>query len=136
MKDVLKRLKKLDAKEAKKIIRQSLREAMRPMFKDVKSNAPVGETHDLKEDVKLRAGKKSRRSISMNIYLHHADADEKFHAAFVEYGTSKQKPNPFMRRAFDQDKEAAASMASAAILRRLVDLLGKGKSTQESGDQS
>ncbi len=101
------KLKKLGSpKLIKKVIKKGLRNGSKPIQKEAKRNAPVGKTGQLKKNVKLRAQKRSRKSIGVNVQVGEGDfKGDQFYAAFIEYGTSKMPARPFMRPAWDKNKD-------------------------------
>lgn len=102
-KELDKKLKAL-GKESLKIGRKVLREEQKEMTKAVKSTMPVGDTKEAKKAVKARAGKRSRQQINMNTVVQSKDP-EKFHNAFVEFGTSKQPAQGTIRKEWESGKE-------------------------------
>lgn len=105
-------LRQLDKKVQRKVLRQSMRKAMKPIKTAIEEEAPVGETGLLADSVKLKAGRKSRTSVSITAGIGEGEfKGETWYAAAVEYGTSKMDANPFMRRAYDAKGEEAKNIA-------------------------
>jgi len=121
MKEVQRALAELPKRVASKVIRQNLRAAMKPMLAAAKENAPEG-TGDLEHSIKLKSGKRKRHVIRLNIVAYR-DPDDPvpFHAAYVEYGTSRQAPQGFFRRAFDQTKNTTMQLALDGIRKGIDD---------------
>jgi HK97 gp10 family phage protein len=87
-KEIMKKLKRLERKDAKKVIVRSARAAMRPVMQAAKKGAPVGETGNLRKSIKMRALKRNRRG---NIGVRVAISDRwfvgpMFYGAFQEFG--------------------------------------------------
>jgi HK97 gp10 family phage protein len=114
-------LKKLPRALARKIIRQSLREAARPIVEEAKSRAPVL-TGQMRDSLRVRAGKRRKGQASMAVQTKDGDyAGDTFYAAFYEYGTSRQPARPFMRPAFDARVHEAVRIVSDALRRRITE---------------
>lgn len=93
------RLMSVEKKVRNKIARQALREAGRPMLADAKRFAPV-KTGALRKSIKMRKNKKkSRKEIAYKIF-----GDIKY-ALAVEFGHDNVPPKPYLRPAFDANKE-------------------------------
>lgn len=100
-------LKALPPAVAKKVIRQSVRQALKPVRDAVKQEAPV-DTGVLIKAIKVRAGKRKKDRISMAVRIGKGDfVGDQYYAAFQEFGTKKIKANPFMHRAFEHTAEKA-----------------------------
>lgn len=112
-------LKDLEKKEVRKITRQAVREGLRPVRDAVEARAPVGETGELKQNVKLRVAKgKKRGDIALEVRVGEGDfKGDQYYAAFIEYGTSKMDAKPFMRPTYDEQADDVADKTT----RRIVD---------------
>jgi HK97 gp10 family phage protein len=122
-------LKGMDAKLAKKIYRTALREGAKEIQAEAVRNAPV-DTGLTRDAIKVKARKRSRKNKgSVGVLVTVGEGDykgETFYASFVEFGHFQGSrklgdertfvpPDPFMRRAFDSEKENAAQMVVAAL---------------------
>jgi HK97 gp10 family phage protein len=105
VKEFDKKLKKLGS-EGLKMVRRAMREVQKEMAGDIKNAVPVGETKETKKGVKVKAGRRSRKQISMNVVIGSKDPAD-FHAAFVEFGTEDIPANPAARQTFDKNKNSA-----------------------------
>jgi HK97 gp10 family phage protein len=118
VKEIDRRLATLEPKVAKKHLRQAMRKGMRPIQSQVEGNAPAGESGDLAASVILRAGKRSRNKMTMNVALgSRTFRGEKFYATFTEWGTSDQPAQGYMRRAFDTRGRGARDVIVELVAR-------------------
>jgi HK97 gp10 family phage protein/SPP1 family predicted phage head-tail adaptor len=108
IKSLDKAFSQLEMKAAGKATRQALRKGAKVIATDAKRRAPV-DTGKLRDSIKVRAQRRSRIAIGVNAVTRDADFQGKrlFYALFVEYGTRRgQRPQPFMRPAFDANKDS------------------------------
>ncbi len=114
-KELLRKLKAMDTKLAKKVTRQALRKSAKPMLAAAKSRAPVI-TGGLRDSLKLRAGrrKKDRVSIAVVTAAGWFKGDQ-FYAAFVEVGTSQAPAHPYLRPAFDNTRSESLQIISSEL---------------------
>lgn len=122
-----KKLKELDSKVGKKIVRKALRIALKPMQQKVKANVPV-DTGQTKRAIKILAGKTKKGRISIRVVLGKGYyKGDSFYGAFQEFGhfqgsrklgaSRKEIPGKhFMRDAFEAEKEHTKSEAERLIL--------------------
>lgn len=109
-------LKELPIRLGKKVIRQAIRQALRPVKAAVEANAPV-DTGKLKSKVRIRAGKGKKGTIKLVVRIGEGDfAGQTFYAAMVEYGTSKQPGQHYMLRAYESTRIQARDEAIRLIL--------------------
>jgi len=113
----IKKLKGLEAKVSKKVVRQAMRAGMKLVQQAVKNNAPV-DSGDLKEGVKVRATKRSRKKMGIMVSIGGKPnyVGDLYYGAMVEWGTKYQSPQGFMRRSFDETHDQAIEIASAGII--------------------
>lgn len=105
----------MEKKVAKKLLKDAMKASMKPMLAAAKAAVPV-ETGTLKRYVKLRTAKRSRNSFGFTIGVGEKDFQGKaWYGAAVEYGTSKQEPKGYLRKAFDENKESAIRLAQQQI---------------------
>ena len=112
--DIDRRLRELEPKVAKKCLRKAMRPAMKEVQKAAKDNAPVA-SGKLKRNIKVRAGKRSRSNVYLNVQVGD-DAFDNFYPKFVEYGTKNQPAQAYMRRAYDQVGERAKELCLEKLL--------------------
>lgn len=114
-------LAKLEPKVKKKMVKRAMRPAMKPILKAAKSNAPV-DTGATKRAIKIRAAKRSRTTMGIDVRIGEGDyKGEQYYAAFVEYGTSKMEPKPFLRPAYDTGKDKAKTDTIEAIKKLILE---------------
>lgn len=104
VKAIDRRLKKLAPAIQKKVLTQAMRAGMKIIQAQVKANARaafMGGTGATVKGVKVRAVKRSRKRFGIDVRINKgAYVGETFYSAFLEYGTAKMKPRPFMEPAF------------------------------------
>jgi HK97 gp10 family phage protein len=128
-------LAKLQRVEARKVIRSSMREALKIMADRAAELAPTGisrkwrgQAHKagtLKKKIKVKAAKgKNRAEIALAVRVGEGDfKGEQFYASFPEYGTRLQHGQHFLRRAFEQTEDIVRDHANALIRKKLNALL-------------
>ncbi len=114
IKEIDRKLKRLEPKVQKKVLRQSMRAGLKIVQTEMKSQAPV-DRGITRKSVKVRALKRSRKRIGMEVRVganpdliaHWASGEPFFYPAGIEYGDKDHQPNPFGRRAYTAKGEAA-----------------------------
>lgn len=126
--EVAMRLKLLPKAIQRKVVRGALLAGAEVLAQAVRDRAPV-DTGELKAAVKTRAVKSSVPGVIV-VETRIGEGDFKggqFYAAFVEYGTSRMPPDPFMATAYAHAAPAARSVAMTMLLAgsiREVDAFG------------
>lgn len=123
VKQIDRRLKNLEPKIQRKVIRQSMRKGMKPVLALAREIAPEL-TGLMKSNIKLRAGKRKRGRISIEVRVDSAEGltkttssgEKVFYPAVVEWGDKDTPPHPFMRPAYDQGGPTAKNTAMHEIL--------------------
>ena len=105
-------LEALDRKVRNKILRQALRDGAKRMAASVKSRAPVS-SGKLKRSVKVRTGRRKKDTISVDVVV--TGGHETPMVAAVEYGRDGQAPRPFIRPAFQAEKDPARDLVFAQV---------------------
>ncbi|PQO33152.1 hypothetical protein C5Y96_09845 [Blastopirellula marina] len=107
-----KALRNLEPKFRRKVANKAMRKGMKIIQRTAKSYAPVGKPQKdhtpglLKKNIKVRAGKRSRRTFGIDVRIGDKDWQGKaWYGSAVVFGTKKQKENDFMKRAY-KDKES------------------------------
>lgn len=110
-------LKELDEKVQRRLSRRAVRKAAEPVLQKAKAAAPVltGTLCDsLVIKTKAGDGSISARVVAddrlhMKAQGKKATGRELFYGLFAEFGTSRQPARPFMRPAFDSQRESSVS---------------------------
>jgi HK97 gp10 family phage protein len=128
--ELKRKLNQLANKEVKKIVRQAMRAGAKVILPRARANAPVGATGNLRRAIKVRAAKRSRKYIGINVTLGKGffQGDE-FYGAFQEFGwkTGKRKSSNrrevpgkhFFERAARETGKAAGDAVIATIWQKL-----------------
>jgi HK97 gp10 family phage protein len=106
----------LEKKIRTKILKQAIRAGAKVMAKEVKANAPE-DTGRLKRSIKLRAGKRKKGVISINVVVS-GGHDTPF-VTSVEYGNEHTVAHPFIRPAFNSTVEPVGEL----IVRQVKDAI-------------
>lgn len=116
-----KKLKLLEPKIAKGIVRKNLRAAAKPILKAAKANCPVL-TGRLRKSLKIRVLKKRKSSYALQVSPSKGWAKgEEFYGGFVEFGTVDMPAQPFVRPAFDVHKKSSQKILIDGIKAGLRD---------------
>lgn len=154
VKEIDRRLRRLEPRVGKKVIRQAIRKALRPVLAAAKANAPV-ESGALRRSIKIRAVKsKLRRKgvVGLDVRVDRKtfrresskaakssagdkpagggpESDGDWYAAVVEFGDSTHAGHPFMGPAYASAGPATREIAMKLIrdgVEHQARLLGKG----------
>lgn len=119
-------MKRLPLSIQRKHMRAALRKGAHIIAGEARANAPVL-TGALQGSIKVRAGKARRRGdLRINVLTGEGFfKGDQFYGAFLEYGTSRMAPQPFMRPAFDT-KHDEAQQAIAQHLRTAITSEARG----------
>lgn len=113
------KLKRLEPRVQKKVVRQSMRKGLKVVQAEVKVQVPV-RTGLTKSAVAVRANKSRKRgTISLAVRISakkpglvkYAKGRRFFTPAIVEYGRLGVAPNPFMRRSYEGAGRSARDVA-------------------------
>lgn len=108
--EVMKKLHDM-AGAGKKILRKSMRKGAKVIQKEAKANAPVGSSKMLKKNIKVKSGKRSRETITLNVQNAAGDyKGQTYYAAMVNFGTKYQEAQEFMDKAFETKGDEAADL--------------------------
>jgi len=115
VKKLEKRLKSLEPKVGKGIVRGALKDAAKPLLQEAKERVPV-KSGDLKKSLRVRTmkRKKGRYGVEMATKDGWFKGDQ-YYGAFLEFGTKNMPAKPFMRPAYDNKKDEAASIIKSRI---------------------
>lgn len=110
------KLRSLEAKVAKKVIRQSMRQALKPVQTEAKAEAPK-DGGALAKAIKIRSGGRGRKgAIILRIVITKDSFPGIFYAAFRDLGTKRMKADPFMQRTVKSERSGAIRRARDLIL--------------------
>jgi HK97 gp10 family phage protein len=138
-----KKLKLLAGKDAKKVVRKSLRPALKPVLQEARGAAPT-KSGQLKKNIKIKSIARSRTYIGARVTsgLGKAKSGNEnsgvaYYGSFLEYGTKprttksganrgKVKPIRFMLRAAEKKREHALRIYRAGIAAGLKEIALRG----------
>ncbi|WP_392552921.1 HK97 gp10 family phage protein [Orbus wheelerorum] len=116
---VLKRdLKRLSKPEKNKVMRKGLKKGVDLLRDEVKKRTPVRKGI-LKKDIKSRSTARTGE-----VYIKGGRLSEQ-KANWLEYGTSKMAPHPFIRPAFDTNQSKAENLCITGIITAIDEVFMK-----------
>lgn len=124
MQQLKKQLSALPEKVQKKIYRQAMRPAMKIIHKEIIDNTVPVDTGMLKDSLKVRAAKRSKQYVGVDIVTEAkdftktkdgAETETPYYSAFLELGTKHIEARGYMRRAVDNKGEEALDVATDKI---------------------
>lgn len=105
VKELDRQFQKLPANLQRKMLRSSLRSSAKLVSRKAKGKTPVLRG-DLRRAIKVRAGKRSRNNISINIGVDSSSLLGKdFYASFIELGTKHIEAKKFLRTAITEGEK-------------------------------
>lgn len=97
--ELIEKLEGLPPRLTKKLTTSAMRKAAKPILDEAKRIVPV-RTGTLRKSIRIRALKRSRRRFGVQVITGEGFFKGKtFYGGMVEYGTSRQAAQPFMRPA-------------------------------------
>jgi HK97 gp10 family phage protein len=114
--EILNKLQKIGV-NVSRLENQALRNAAEPVLEDAKANAPI-RTGKLKEGLKISGVKNRDGTKYVLVGIDKSDNSKIFYGKFIEFGTSKMSPRPFLEPAYDKNKKE--------ILERIKSTLKEG----------
>ena len=113
-------LKKVEVKTQKKILRKSMRKALKPVQDAAKTNAP-SRTGELKKSIKIRSLPRSRVRFGVQV-IAKEPGFENWYAKWQEYGTKTGiRPKSYFTKAYANKGEVASKTAQQEILKGIMD---------------
>lgn len=125
------RMKALGSDVAKKVARSATNAAAQTIKKPAIAKAP-SDTGNLKKNIIVRRIPETKLTSEHIVTVRQGKLTEKqkskglqdaFYARFVEFGTVKMGPRPFLRPAFDENKTKAVD----AMVKRIKQRIDKGR---------
>lgn len=121
-----KKLREMEPKLSKKVLRTALRRALKPAQQVARGIVPK-RSGLLRKSLKIRAGKRSKKGITMTVSTSSTDnlyTGKSFYGGFVHDGAknrdgTKRKGNPFMKLARDQSEDTVRSIVKREILSQI-----------------
>lgn len=122
-KEIEKNLFKLKQATAKSVVRGGMRDALEPAARLARQKAPVNEG-DLYEsiDISTRAKPAASKQSDLEIYMGPGRNPQ---AITQEFGTFKEPAQPFMRPAWDAEKEKTLERFGVFLWERVTKALAK-----------
>ena len=100
------------SRQVKADVRSAMEQGSNLLGDQIRSNAPV-DTGALKGSVVVKSVRTRRGRLVQDVQV--GGADVRPHAAQVEYGTSREAPNPFIRRSIGTTEPAMVGLIEAAL---------------------
>ena len=125
MKDVMKKLNKLPEKVQKRVITGAVRASAKPIVQEAKRLAPV-KTGNLKKSIgitKIRS--KSKTEVVFAVSPRKTAKYDGFYGRFVEFGTRKMSPKPFLRPAYEKMSDECLRAFREYMIKRIDKELAK-----------
>jgi len=117
--EIDKKMRRLEPKIAKQVVRKEIREAMKPILAAAKEAAPVGETGQLKAAIRLRVGKVKRGTGQIKFVVMIGKGffkGDQYYGGFVHFGTNRMHARLFLTAVYERLKDSAKSRAIQGIL--------------------
>lgn len=119
VKEIDRKLKTLEPKLQKKVLRKAMRAGMKGIQQEIKARMPK-DSGETARGVKTRAGKNQKRgSISIEV----RSQDDNYIAKWLEFGTSKMAARPTFRPVFDEKGDEARAKTEREILKGIDGIL-------------
>lgn len=117
-------LKQLPKATAKNVLRRALQRAAEPIVSAAEANAPHGQTGELKasEIASTRISRRQKSSApksGVTVFVGPSGLWGSL-AHLIEFGTSKAPAHPFLRPAWDENKDKVRSMIADEIWKALA----------------
>lgn len=111
-------LKDFDKAVHKKVIRYAVRQAAKPVLDEARRLVPV-KTGALRKSLRIRALKRQRKRTSIGVQVVTGEEffkGDTYYGGFLEFGTKRMAPKPFLRPARDRAKDRAIVEFRSALL--------------------
>jgi HK97 gp10 family phage protein len=134
---VLKELRKLEGKQAKKLVRHSLRAGAKPLRNEMKRNAKTFDDPETGQAIYKQIATRTIPKRTLKRYgfeagvstgVKESGKDEPYHyAQYLERGTSKMAAQPFIRPAIDTTKDIVFTAVSKDLWSGIKNTITKSK---------
>lgn len=132
VKAIDRKLKSLEPRVQKKVVRKSMRAGLKLLAAEVKTQIPVL-SGLARSAVKVRAVKKRKRgSIELEVTIDSKTpglikpgSKPAFYPALIEYGDRDTPPDPFMRRSYEAKSEGARQVTLSSLLKGTMEEASK-----------
>jgi len=112
LKELERKLRRLPEAVAGEALKRAMEKAAEPLEKSMKDKAPV-KTEALKKSVQTDTVKDSRSEVQVNV------GPSKFYSHMIEFGTTHSRAIPFIRPAFDAEKERVVRIFSSELKKNI-----------------
>ena len=114
-KELIKQFEKLEDDMRNAVVNNAIDKAGDAVMADAKANVPV-DTGELRDSIEktLRQGNKGG-VVEVGSNIGSSAQAHGYYAFFVEYGTSKMPPKPYLRPALDKNKATATDLIKKEI---------------------
>lgn len=100
MKDLLVKLNKLPEKIKNRVVKGAVRASAKPIIKEAKKIVPV-KTGNLKKSIGVTKRRDKGSVVTYSVSPRKGGKYDGFYGFFLEVGTKKMSPHPFLRPAFE-----------------------------------
>lgn len=114
-------MKELDSRVQKRIARSATAAGARVIANEAKARVPV-DKGTVKKNIRtanLKPNKPGLQETAVGVRVNGKTEDSAFHWRYVELGTAKMAPRPFLRPAFEAKKVEAAERIKEQLAKRL-----------------
>lgn len=114
-------LKELDSRTQKRIARSATAAGARVIANDAKQRVPV-DKGTVKKNIRtanLKPKQPGIQETAVGVRVKGKGEDSAWHWRFLEFGTARMAPKPFLRPAFEAKKEEAAQRIKEQLAKRL-----------------
>lgn len=126
-KNLLKALNQFPQNVQKNIMVGATRAGANVIRDEIKQNVPVDTGETKKSIGTVRRRSRNRNEIKFSVTPRMGGKNSGWKMRFIEFGTSKQTPNPIMRRAFENQTDESLTATKKYIMERISKELAKAK---------
>lgn len=124
MGDLLKNLEKVPEKVQKRILRGAVRASAKPIVQEARRLVPTS-SGNLRKSIGVTMGRIRNGVLTAKISPRTGGKHDGFYGRFVEIGTAKMSPKPFLRPAFERKGEESIKYFKEYMKKRLEKELAK-----------